>query len=91
MSGRDAPRARELLEQARKEYALVNRQAVWEKDKEGNELLKLQLHWHGYLIYARLYPEDGHIRLLDEWGQSQELPVSKNTLTTIVSWKDDEG
>lgn len=90
MSGRDTPRARELLEEARKLYAADNRAAIWDKDREGVEHLKLQLHWHGFLIWARLYPSDGQIILRDEWGQTQELPVNKRTLATILSWKEEE-
>lgn len=90
MSGRDAPDPKELLEAARSHYLKLNRDAHWAKDPQGREHLKLQLHWHGYLIWARLYPEDGHITLKDEWGQTQQMPSTEGTLRVIKSWTEEE-
>jgi len=90
MAGREPGNAKTLLDEARREYKKQNRAAIWVKDRDGQVHLKLQLHWHGYLIWARLYPEDGHIVLKDEWGQTQEMPVSQTSLDTIISWTQDE-
>ena len=90
MTGSDFVSPEALLEEACKLYLKQNRAAAWDKDREGRQHLKLQLHWHGYLIWARLYPEDGQIILKDEWGQTQTMPVSKASLKTILSWTEEE-
>ncbi len=90
MTGRQTSSARQMLEEARSYYISQNRDAHWGDDKEGKEHLKLQLYWHGYLIWARLYPADGQVILVDEWGQSQSMQVSESTLQVIKSWTQGE-